>query len=65
MPLHEFECHLTPAGRRSRVLMDGEEVPGLRAVTVRTAVDELTTVTLEFVNNNVKVFTGVVAEVDD
>jgi len=57
MPKHEFEFHLAPFASRSQILMDGEPLQGVTAVTVTARVGELTTATVEFVGGTVKVFT--------
>ena len=57
----KVELTLTPAAAHSKVLLDGEEVKGCRAVKVEARVGEPTVVTFEIVN--VEVF--VRADVED
>ncbi len=50
---HHFELTSAPGTGASgkRLLMDGEPLRGVRAVTVRTSVDEAPTVSVEFVTD--------------
>lgn len=46
--MHKIQLTLTPSGIGSKIVIDGEEVDGCSVITVRAAVGEATSVTLEF-----------------
>jgi hypothetical protein len=55
MAHHHFKIVAPAHGRMTSIEMDGEPLRGVRSVRVDTAVDEATTVTLEFVNITVEI----------
>ena len=48
MSVDNFKLLLTPVGNGSKIEMNGKEVQNVRSITVRTAVDETTKVTIEY-----------------
>lgn len=64
MAKHTITIDATAAGPGTMIAIDGVRVPGVRAYRLEGSTEQLTTLTLEMVNTEVKV-TGEVAEVKE
>lgn len=50
MPTKKVDFHISPAAINCKLLVDGEEMTNVRAVTIQARVGEITTVAFELVN---------------
>ena len=55
MPTSHFKLNLTPAGSGSTIEMDGEQLDNVKAISVRTDVENGTLVTVEFALSRVEI----------
>lgn len=62
MPTKQVDFHISPAAVNCKLLVDGEEMKNVRAVTIQARVGEITTVVFELVNVDVHL-TGEVEDV--